>query len=102
MAPYSRGIWGSCVIAKVLISTRGEVGGSRREDGGTGWGGSERRREKEKRKGREEGKEGEKEMEEDGRREDRKEGEEIGDKERDRDSTFPKDALPTSYRPPTS
>lgn len=77
MAPYSRGIWGSCVIAKVLISAQGEVGGSGREDGGTGWGGSERRREKEKRKGGEEGKDGEREMEEDGWREDRKEGEEV-------------------------
>lgn len=61
MAPYSRGIWGSCVIAKVLISAQGEVGGSGREDGGTGWGGSERRREKEIKeggRGREGGREG--------------------------------------------
>lgn len=46
MVPYSGGVWGSCVVAKALISTWGRVGGKMEEQGG---GGSERRREKEKR-----------------------------------------------------
>lgn len=50
MAPYFRGIWGSCVVAKVLISTRErweEAEGKMEEQGGEG-----AREEGRKRKGR--------------------------------------------------